>query len=291
MLPEELMREVRRLQIRTKRRVEGLFAGEYHSAFKGRGIEFAEVREYEPGDDVRAIDWNVTARTGKPFIKRYIEERELTVMLAVDLSRSGAFSSCGRAKSRVAVELAAVLAFAAASNNDRVGLMIFTDRVEVFLPARKGRTQVLRLLRELLNFEPAGNATDIAGAIDHLGRILTQRSVVFLISDFLAPPFEKSLRVFGRKHETAAITVSDPRESMLPPAGIVEISDAETGQRVFLDASSSRVRREYERLARIAEEELARSLGRARVDRIVVSTDKPFIPEVAKYLKIKERRR
>jgi uncharacterized protein (DUF58 family) len=305
-LTEELMREVRRLQVRTKRRVEGLFAGEYHSAFKGRGIEFAEVREYEAGDDVRAIDWNVTARTGKPFIKRFIEERELTVMLAVDLSRSGAFGSGGKSKARVIAELAAVLALAAVQNNDRVGLMVFTDTVELFLPARKGRMHVLRVLRELLNFEPAGRGTDIAGAVEHLGRVLSKRSVVFLISDFLVAggasdgeraarvaDMERALRVAGRKHELIAVTVTDPREMRLPAGGggLVEIEDAETGERVVMDAGSRRARERFAAVAREDDAALGRSLSRARVDRIAVTTDKPFVPELVRYFKLKERRR
>jgi uncharacterized protein (DUF58 family) len=293
MLTEELMREVRRLQVRTRRRVEGLFAGEYHSAFKGRGIEFAEVREYEAGDDVRAIDWNVTARAGKPFIKRFIEERELTVMLAVDLSRSGAFGSAGRPKNRLAVELGAVLALAATQNNDRVGLLIFTDRIELFVPPRKGRTHVLRLLRELLNFEPRGGGTDIAGAVDHLGRVLTKRAVVFLVSDFLAPPFEAELKVAARRHEVIAVTVSDPRESALPEgvSGLIEVADAETGQRTLIDAGSRASRERYRAAAREAEGSLARTLAKARVDQIRVSTDRPFVSDLARYFKMRERRR
>src|SRR4051812_31677746 len=211
MLTEELMREVRRLQVRTKRRVEGLFAGEYHSAFKGRGIEVADVRDYEPGDDVRSIDWNVTARVGRPFIKGFVEERELTVILAVDLSGSGAFGTAGKAKSRIAVELAAVLALAAAQNNDRVGLLIFTERVELFLPPRKGRTHILRVMRELLNFEPRGRGTDVAGAVGHLARMLRKRALVFVVSDFLAPAFERELRLASRRHEVIAVSVADPR--------------------------------------------------------------------------------
>src|SRR4051812_26299740 len=221
MLTDELMREVRRLQVRTRRRVEGLFAGEYHSAFKGRGIEFADVREYEPGDDVRSIDWNVTARTGRTFIKRFTEERELTVILAVDLSGSGTFGSSGKSKSRTAVELAAVLALAAATNNDRVGLLIFTDQVELFLPPRKGRTHLLRLLRELLNFGPRSRGTDVAGAVDHLSRMLRKRALVFLVSDFLAPPFERELRLASKKHELIAVSIADPRETEMPKAGLI----------------------------------------------------------------------
>jgi uncharacterized protein (DUF58 family) len=291
MLTEDLMREVRRLQVRTRRRVEGLFAGEYHSAFKGRGIEFADVREYEPGDDVRSIDWNVTARTGRTFIKRFTEERELTVILAVDLSGSGALASAGKSKGRTAVELAAVLALAAATNNDRVGLMIFTDRVELFLPARKGRTHVLRLLRELLNFEPRGRGTDVSGAVDHLARMLRKRALVFVVSDFMAPAFEKELKLASRKHEVIAVSIADPREAELPKAGLIELADAETGERVTVDSSSRRARQEWRRLAAERETQLDRALARARVDRIRVRTDRPFVRELERYFHLRERRR
>ncbi|MEX2218430.1 MAG: DUF58 domain-containing protein [Phycisphaerales bacterium] len=321
MLTDDLMREVRRLQVRTRRRVEGLFAGEYHTAFKGRGIEFADVREYEPGDDVRSIDWNVTARTGKTFIKRFVEERELTVMLAVDLSGSGVLASAGKSKGRTAVELAAVLALAAAQNNDRVGLLIFTDRVEKFLPPRKGRIHILRLMRELLNFEPAGKGTDIAGAVEHLGRVLRKRALVFVISDFLdagppkpvppvTPPpkpprsprtplggatgaenWEHPLRLASRKHEMIAVSIADPREAELPAAGLVELADAETGECTVIDTSSRRAREQYRRLAAIREQELARTLARSRVDRIAIRTDRPFIRDLERYFHLRERRR
>lgn len=291
MLTDELMREVRRLQLRTKRRVEGLFAGEYHSAFKGRGIEFAEVREYEPGDDVRAIDWNVTARSGKTFIKRFHEERELTVMLVVDLSRSGSFGSSGREKSKVAVEVAAVLALTASMNNDRVGLMIFAEEVELFLPPRKGRTHVLRLLRELLNFEPKGNGTDVSAALERMGQVLHRRALAFVISDFESRPFERVLKVVSRQHEMVAVQVSDPREGDLPNVGLMEISDAETGERMVVDTSSGRTRREYAKLAAEREQERRRLFARARVDRVGVSTDRPFVHDLERYFRMREHRR
>ncbi len=291
MLTDDLMREVRRLQLRTKRRVQGLFAGEYQSAFKGRGIEFAEVREYEPGDDVRAIDWNVTARSGKTFIKRFHEERELTVMLVVDLSRSGAFGSSGREKSRVAVEVAAVLALTASMNNDRVGLLIFAEEVEVFLPPRKGRTHVLRLLRELLNFEPKGHGTDVGAALEHMGRLLNRRSLAFVISDFESRPFEKVMKVVSRQHEMVAVEVSDPRERELPSVGLMEVCDAESGVRMVVDTSSSRARREYAKLAHEREQERRRLFARAKVDRVPVSTDRSFVADVERYFRMRERRR
>ncbi len=299
MLTQELMKEVRRLQVRTRRRVEGLFAGEYHTAFKGRGIEFADVREYEPGDDVRSIDWNVTARAGRPFIKRFIEERELTVVLAVDLSASGDFSSISgesaRLKNRVAIEAAAVLALSASTNHDRVGLCLFTEKVEVFVPPGKGRGHILRLLRELLNFEPRRRGTDIGSAALHLGRVLNRRGIVFMISDFLVrggvPEFETPLRLLARRHEVIALQVTDPREHALPNVGLVEIVDAETGNRRLIDTASRRVRDAYADAARTREAALASFFGRAEIDRVKLSTDRPFAPELVNYFHMRERRR
>lgn len=303
MLTQELMREVRRLQVRTRRRVEGLFAGEYHTAFKGRGIEFADVREYEPGDDVRAIDWNVTARAGKPFIKRFVEERELTVVLAVDLSASGDFSSSAgwdessgsRLKSRIAIETAAVLALSASTNHDRVGLCLFTDEVEVFVRPGKGRTHTLRMLRELLSFEPRGRGTDIAGAALHLGRVLNRRGTVFLISDFLAPGgverMETPLRLLARKHEVVAVQIVDPRERALPNVGLVEVVDPETGDRRLVDTASRRVREAYAAAAATRDQHLGTLLGRAKIDRVELSTQGPFVPELVRYFHMKEHRR
>lgn len=291
MLTDELMREVRRLQVRTRRRVEGLFAGRYHSAFKGRGIEFSEVREYEAGDDVRAIDWNVTARTGRPFIKRFVEERELTVVLAVDVSASEAFGSSGRPKRRLAAEASAVIALAAARNNDRVGLLLFSDRTELYVPPRKGRTHLLRLLRELLSFEPAGRGTDLSGAADFLGGVLTRRALVFVVSDFLAAGWETRMRVLRRRHEVIALALSDPRERALPRAGLVEVVDPETGVRTVVDCASRASRRRFEDAWHRSQASLTATLDRARVGRIALSTDQPFVPALIAYFTARERRR
>ena len=299
MLTQELMKEVRRLQVRTRRRVEGLFAGEYHTAFKGRGMEFADVREYEPGDDVRAIDWNVTARAGRPFIKRFVEERELTVVLAVDLSASGAFSSStaadARLKSRIAIEAAAVLAMSASINHDRVGLCLFTDEIELFLRPGKGRGHSLRLLRELLNFRPRARGTDIAGAVLHLGHVLKRRGTVFLISDFLAPAgpakLETPLRLLSRKHEVVALHIVDPRDRSLPNVGLVEVVDAESGGRRMVDTASRRVRESYAAAAADRDAALTTLFGRARVDRVELSTQRPFVSDLERYFRMKERRR
>lgn len=295
MLTQELMKEVRRLQVRTKRRVQGLFAGEYHSAFKGRGIEFADVREYEPGDDVRAIDWNVTARAGRPFIKRFVEERELTVVLAVDLSASGVFSSSDglRMKNRVAVEAAAALAFSASINHDRVGLCLFTDEVELFVPPGKGRVHTLRVLRELLNFQPRARGTDIAGAALHLGRILTRRGTIFVISDFLSKveTLETPLRLLARKHEVVALQIQDPRERTLPNVGLVEAVDPESGAVRLLDTASRRVREAYATHTARRDAELAAMFARAKIDRVELSTARPFVSDLERYFRMKERRR
>jgi uncharacterized protein (DUF58 family) len=299
MLTQELMREVRRLQVRTKRRVEGLFAGEYHTAFKGRGIEFADVREYEPGDDVRTIDWNVTARAGKPFIKRFVEERELTVVLAVDLSASGVFSSNtaadARLKNRIAIETAAVLALSASLNHDRVGLCLFTDEVELFVQPSKGRVHSLRILRELLNFQPRARGTDIAGAALHLGHILKRRGTVFMISDFLAPggatKLESPLRLLARKHEVVALQIVDPRERILPNVGLVEVVDPESGGRRLIDTASRRVRETYAEAAAKRDADLGALFGRAKVDRVELSTVRPVVHDLERYFRMKERRR
>ena len=242
-IPAEILAAVRRIEIRTRRLVEEVFSGEYHSVFKGTGMEFREVREYVPGDDVRAIDWNVTARTGDPFVKLYDEERELTVMLAVDLSRSGRFGSGARLKSEVAAELCGVLAFAAIANKDKVGLVLFSDRVEKFIPPAKGRSHVLRLIRELLTFEPEGRGTDLDAPLRLLGSVLKRKATVFLVSDFWAGDFTTSLSVLSRRHDVVAVRVRDPRESALLELGLVHWVDAESGRPLLIDTSSVRVRR------------------------------------------------
>ena len=243
MNPRDVLRRVRRLEIRTRRLVDESLAGSYHSVFKGRGVEFAEVREYEPGDDVRTIDWNVSAKMGHPFVKKFTEERELTVMLVVDASASGRFGSTPSTKLETAAEIAALLAFSAIRNNDRVGLLLFTDRVERFVPPRKGRQHGLRVLRELMAFETAGIGTDLRGALEVVRRVVTKRAVVFLISDFQADGYEKTLRVVNLKHDLVAIQISDPREGALPNAGLVAVTDAETGRPVIIDSGHSGVRR------------------------------------------------
>ena len=230
MIPREILKKVRRIEISTRGLVNDVFSGEYHSVFKGQGMTFSEVREYQYGDDIRSIDWNVTARTGAPFVKIFEEERELTVMLVVDVSASGNFGTRERIKGEVAVELSAVLAFSAIKNNDKIGLILFSDRIEKFVPPRKGRRHVLRVLRELLYHRPEGRGTDIGGALEYLSRVVPRRAVVFLVSDFMGTGFLRPLSVAGRRHDLIAVRMKDTRESELPPMGLVEMEDPETGQ-------------------------------------------------------------
>jgi len=291
MIPKELARQIRYIQIHTSKAVNDVLAGQYESVFKGRGMEFDEVREYQPGDDVRTIDWNVTARTGHPYVKRFVEERELTVMFLVDLSASGAFGSVRQLKNEVAAELTALLAFAAVKNNDKVGLIVFTDRVELFIPPKKGVTHILRLIRELLAFSPRQVQTDIAAGLDYLGRVTTKRCVVFLISDFLGSGYERPLRVIGRRHDAIAVSVTDPREIAMPAVGLVELEDAETGELIVIDTGSLRVRGRYEALGRERAERLRDTFKSIGVDHIEVVTDTDYVRDLVRFFRARERRR
>ncbi|MBX3359011.1 MAG: DUF58 domain-containing protein [Phycisphaeraceae bacterium] len=295
MTPELLAQQVRNLEITTRRVVTEVFAGEYSSAFKGRGIEFADVREYQPGDDVRTIDWNVTARAGRPFVKRFTEERELTVMLAVDLSASGAFGTTDREKRELAAEVCGVLAFAALKKNDRVGLLAFSDEVELFIPPRKGARHTLRLIRELLAFEPNRTGTSLAAVSDHLARVLHRRSVLFVVSDFQTEQIEHPLGLLTQRHDVVAIDVSDPLESSLDRLGrgigLVEVTDPETGHRVLLDTSSRRVRNAYRALSHSIRGQLDATLSRLGIDRVSIGTDRDYIHELTKLFKRREHRR
>jgi uncharacterized protein (DUF58 family) len=268
----ELLRRVRRIEILTDRLSDDFFAGVYLSAFRGVGLEFSEVREYAPGDDVRTIDWNVTARTGKPHVKRYVEERELTVMLVVDASASVDFGTCERTKAEAAAEACALLAFSAIKNNDRVGLAMFTDEVELFLPPRKGRRQVLRVIREVLGFQRRSVRTNIAAAVEFVTRALTRRAVVFVVSDFRDRGFEASLALARRRHDVVAVRLHDPREEELPAVGLLELEDAETGRHLVTDVSSRPVRRGLRREGERRLQELTRTLRASNVDLVSVST-------------------
>jgi uncharacterized protein (DUF58 family) len=289
MLSGEMLRQVRRLHFRARRAVEDLLGGEYHSVFKGTGIAFEEVREYQPGDDVRAIDWNVTARMGHPFIKRYIEERELTVFLLIDWSGSQHFGSGGQEKREVAAELAAVLAFSAIANNDKVGLLGFTDRVERFVPPRKGTRHALRLIRDVLCCRPRGVGTSLRDALDFLNRVRHRRAIVFLISDFLDQGFERTLKRTARRHDVVAVCIVDRREGELAPIGLVELEDAETGRRILLNTSNRRIRADFAAHAAARRDALRRLARAARFDLIETATDGSHLDALMQFLRQRER--
>lgn len=291
MIPKEILKKVRRIEIRTKRLVNDLFSGEYHSTFKGRGMEFDEVREYQPGDDIRLIDWNVTARTGSPYIKKFREERELSVVLLVDASSSGRFGTRDCFKSDIAAELCALLAFSAIKNNDKVGLIIFTDRIEKFVPPKKGRGHVLRLIREILFFEPTGVGTDLAGALEYMSRVIKRRSVVFLVSDFLSKGFKKPLQIANRRHDIIAIRISDPREISFEDVGLIELEDTETGEILLIDTGSAAFRREYAARAAEDNDELRRSFRLIDLDFINIRTDQSYIVPLITFFKMREKRK
>ena len=290
MIPKELAKKIRYLQIYTSKAVNDSLAGEYESVFKGRGMEFEEVREYQVGDEIRSIDWNVTARTGEPYVKLFVEERELTVMFLVDLSASGAFGSTRQIKNEVAAELCALLAFSAIKNNDKVGLIVFTDQVEMFIPPGKGTTHVLRLIRELLNFTPREGQTDIQTGIEYLGRVTNKKSVVFLISDFLGEGFERQMRVLAKRHDLIAVSVTDPREVMMPNVGLIQLEDAETGEEVLIDTGSAAFRKQYEGLGSERQDRLRRSFRAMDVDHIDIVTDADYIRHLVRFFRTRERK-
>ena len=290
MLPAEILKKVRRIEIRTNRLVNESLAGEYHSVFKGRGMEFSEVREYQFGDDIRNIDWNVTSRMGHPYVKKHVEERELTVMLLVDFSASGEFGTRRQFKREIAAEICALLAFSAIKNSDRVGLVAFSDRIEKFLSPRKGKDHVLRVIREVLYFRPEGRATDLGQALQFMYRTVTKRSVVFVISDFLAEGYEQPLRVAARKHDVIAVTITDPREEDLPPIGLLDLEDAETGERVLVDASDRRTRERFRIWAagrRAAREALFRANA---IDNLELFTDRSYDAPLVRFFHKRARR-
>ena len=291
MLTQELMRQVRLLELRTKRSVTETFAGEYRSAFRGRGMEFDEVREYQPGDDVRSIDWNVTARAGRPYVKRFVEERELTVMLAVDLSGSGRFGSIERTKNELAAEVCCVLAFAATGASDKVGAMIFTETVELFIPPAKGRRHALRIVRDVLAYEPEHRGTNIARACEHLTHALKKRAVVFLLSDFFDDGYDTSIALLKRQHDVVAIRTEDPLEDNLPPVGLVEFEDAESGRIVTVDTLSRRSRRRFADAASRRRADTEGRLRRLGLDQARVRTGEPYIHALVELFRRRERRR
>jgi uncharacterized protein (DUF58 family) len=295
----EILRKVRQIEIRTNAQVTDSLVGHYHSVFKGRGMDFDAVREYTPGDDVRSIDWNVTARAGRPFIKKFVEERELTLLLLVDVSASGNFGSVDQSKRELAAELASVLAFSALRNNDKVGLILFTDQIEQYVPPKKGRRHVLRVLREILYFQPAQRGTSLNAALDFANDITRRRAIVFCISDFqigaaTSPAlleFRRALRRTKRRHDLVAVRIHDPHESALPNVGLLAIEDAETGELLELDTRKPQVR---ERFAKLAEEQYAALRGAFHaeaVDHLNLSTAQPYLAPLIQFFKTRERRR
>jgi len=290
MIPQDLAKKIRYIEIVTRKAVNDFLAGEYHSIFKGQGIEFEEVRPYQPGDDVRSIDWNVTARMGHPFVKRFVEERELTVMLLVDLSASGSFGSVQKIKNELAAELCGLLAFSAIKNNDKVGLILFTDGVEKAVAPAKGRPHALRLIRELLGFKTRHTRTNISAGIDYLSRVTTKRCVVFLVSDFQDDGFERPVRALGRRHDLIAISIADPREVRLPQVGLLELEDAETGKFVQLDAGNARVRQQYEQLVTARRDRLEDLFRSTDIDQVEIRADHDYVRELGRFFRARERR-
>lgn len=302
-VPREILRQVKQIELSTRGLVNSIFSGEYHSVFRGQGMEFAEVREYQPGDDVRNIDWNVTARVGHPYVKKHVEERELTVMLLVDLSGSGQFGTRERFKAERAAEMAAVLALSAVRNNDRVGLLIFTDQIEHVVPPKKGKRHVLRIIRDVLAFAPKGRGTDIAGALDYTGRLLGHRSVVFVFSDFalIYPPdegpesatfarWERALRLVAKRHDVIAVNIRDQAEAAIPDVGLIVMRDPETGEEVAVDTSRPELRNRFQVFMAQERNALRRSFRRNGVDEIEVGTTGSFVQPLLAFFRRREKR-
>ncbi|RLA93722.1 MAG: DUF58 domain-containing protein [Deltaproteobacteria bacterium] len=290
MLSREIIKKIEKIHIHTNYLVNDVFAGEYESAFRGRGMEFEEVREYTPGDEIRSIDWNVTARMGRPYVKEFREERELTVMLLIDVSSSGLFGTVKAFKNEVAAEVGAILAFAAVKSNDKVGLIIFTDTVERFIPPEKGRSHVWRVIKEVIGFKPQKKNTDIKMALEFLNRVLNRRAVCFLISDFISEGYEKTLRITSKKHDLIAVTITDPRERELPRVGFIELEDAETGETILIDTSDETLRKGFRQMSEEKikkRNELFRSMG---VDYIDIQTDRPLIDPIMRFFLLRARR-
>ena len=290
----DILKKVRQIEIRTRRLVNDSLAGEYHSVFRGRGMDFDEVREYAPGDEVRAIDWNVTARAGRPFIKKFTEERELTILLMVDLSASGNFGSAGQSKRELAAELASVLAFSAIRNGDKVGLILFTDGIEQYIPPKKGRQHVLRVVREILVFKPKHRGTNVTHALDFVNGVSLRRSVVFLISDFQSENLEnlrRAMRQTHRRHDLIAVRIQDPHESTLPDVGLLSIEDAETGELLELDTTNPQVRERFQTYAQERVAQLKRAFNGEAVDSLDLVTGENYVPSLRRFFKTRERKR
>lgn len=286
----ELLKKVRQIEIKTRGVVNQIFSGEYHSVFKGRGIEFSEVREYQYGDDIRSIDWNVSARFNHPFVKVFEEERELTVMLLVDFSNSGNFGTSKQLKSEIATEICAVLAFSAIKNNDKVGLVLFTDRIEKFVPPKKGRAHILRIIRELISFEPSGSGTNIRQALEYFNHVNKKKTIAFIISDFLDDGYERILRIVSRRHDVIAVELVDPREDQISDSGIIKFRDAESGEERWIDTSDTGVRREFAWFWKTRRAERRTMFIQSKVDAINVRIDRPYIKPIVDFFKLRESR-
>ena len=286
-----LLKKVRKIEIKTKGLSNHIFAGEYHTAFKGTGMAFSEVREYQPGDDVRSIDWNVTARYNAPFVKVFEEEREMTVMLLIDVSASGNFGTQEQFKRELATELSAILAFSAIKNNDKVGVIFFTDKVEQFIPPKKGKSHILRIIREVLAFQPTGKGTDIAGALKYFNSVIKKRSICFILSDFMSNEFDRPLKIASKKHDLVALRIHDTREDTLPNVGLVPMQDAETEKMMFVDTSSKRVRDEFEKNRLQATEKLRKLFPASGVDLIDITTGTDYVKPLINFFKTRGSRR
>jgi len=286
-----LLKKVRKIEIKTKGLSNHIFAGEYHTAFKGKGMAFSEVREYQPGDDIRSIDWNVTARYNSPFVKVFEEEREMTVMLLIDVSASGNFGTQEQFKRELATELAAILAFSAIKNNDKVGVIFFTDKVEQFIPPKKGKSHILRIIREVLAFDPTGRGTDIAGALEYFLAVIKKRSICFILSDFMSNKFDRHLKIASKKHDLVALRIHDKREDTLPNVGLVPMQDAETEKMLFVDTSSKKVRDNFAKNRAQATEKLRKLLPASGVDLIDITTGTDYVKPLINFFKNREKRR
>jgi len=290
MLDRDLLRRIRRLEITTRKAVTDALAGQYHSVFKGRGMAFAEVRPYQPGDEVRTLDWNVTARTGEPYVKVFTEERELTVLLLVDVSASGDYGSRERSKSELAAELCAQIAFSAIENGDRVGLVLFSDRLEKVVPPKKGRKHVLGLIAEVLTFKPEGRGTDLSAGLDALLKAQKRGAVVFLLSDFLADGYERALKIASRRHDVIPVAIHDATELQLPDAGLIELEDPETGERLVVDSSDPKVRADYARWAQTAQQQRTHLFRRLRLDALELKAGEDPSPALHRFFQQRARR-
>lgn len=290
MISKDILKKIQHIQIHTRRLVNEAFVGEYHSVFKGRGMEFEEVREYQPGDEIRTIDWNVTARMGRPFIKRFVEERELTVMLIVDVSASGNFGSVKHLKNEVATEICSMITLSAVKNNDKVGLIMFTDKIEKFIPPKKGTKHVLRVIRELMCSNPTGKGTDVSIALEYLNKICSRRSISFIVSDFITRDYEHALRIANKKHDVIAVTITDPREQELPNVGLIELRDAESDELVLVDTANPLARKEFNALYNRQKQERSRLFRSMGVDEIIINTNKNYVEPIIRFFRMREKR-